>query len=168
MLYTDKIREDMLAKYRWAEASAKQVTVNIGRNPELAEQSFWAFLTACQIIRFYQASWHKLNLSPKSAANKWIDAWKARLPQRKREAWDVILSMRNLDTHTVPVNPQEEVINSATFSGYEHLNGGHPLTIESVKYVVLYEEKRYVLHTILDEGLFVFKKFIDDFSLLKA
>ena len=160
MLHTEEIRENMLAKFRWAETSVQRIKDNLSDDLELVEQDFWAFLTACQTIRYYQARWHKLNNS--GDGMKWLDAWKLRRLPREQEAFATIIAIRNEDTHGVLLRPEREVRHELFVDPYT--TGFKPFAVVSIKYVVLFKGQRHVLNSILKDGLSVFKQLINDFD----
>ncbi|WP_289056257.1 hypothetical protein [Carboxylicivirga marina] len=163
-------------KLDWAIRSYNKMLSSSDDNDELKD-SFWSFLSAFQTSWFY---YNKLieelypDLSTKKRKQKSleiINSWKKReLSESELKSWDTLQTLRNEDTHRIPLKANYELrsdiatdFNGDVFTDYD----GTPFTIEADHVFVVFNQEEFSIKYLAENGIESIRKLMQFLPRLK-
>ena len=171
----DTAKQDIQEKLEWAKRSFQKLQKNKNDYSEIKD-NFWSFLSAFQqSLNYYnkfieESKSYKSKNQLKKTKKELINNWKSKmLTNDENVAWEVLNKLRNHDTHNNPVQPNYEIKlmlcvddDESVFLDYD----GVPFVIPSKRIGLYYDNKKYDIEYLCQNGIISIEKLIEDLQAI--
>ena len=165
-----KKANEIASKLEWGKRAGEKINAKIDNQIEV-QDNFWTFLASFQQAWFYfgkcieeifpNHTQKERNILTKNTINNWKQK---ELTKEEKEAWEILQNLRNKDTHHEPISPNYEIKYQPLLTGngdYIICGSGERIVIEEFELFVIYENNKYAIHFLIQNGTSSVEKLID-------